>query len=153
MKEQQQEKEKEDKARRINELKRQLEELEQAANPGNEEMQGDDQEYEEEHEEGNWEDDQDQPEPWTWTEQEEEKGTSKESSYILIDSAKDSPKDKSSTTQGKVAAGTSPKPKEADKDPNSEDFTAKALQMLTANHKQTLEVLMGNNNGVLTEEE
>ena len=100
LKEQQQEKEKEEKARRIDELKRQLEELENAANPEDEEMPGDEQEYEEEYEEGYWEDDQDQPEQWTWTEPEEDKGTtSKESSYILIDSAKDSPKDKTSTTR------------------------------------------------------
>ena len=117
LKEQRQEKEKEEKSRRIEELRKQLKELEHAESPEDEEMKGepdDDLEHEEEYEEGDWEDDQGQ---WPWTEQEEEKGTSsKESSYILIDSTKDSPKEKSSTTQGKVAAGTSPKPKEADKE-------------------------------------
>ena len=100
----------------------------------------DDLEQDEEHDEGYWEDDQDQPEPWNWTEPEGDNGTtSKESSCILIDSTKDSPKDKSSTTQGKVAASTSPKPKKADKDPAKEDFAVKAFQMLMDNHKQTLE--------------
>ena len=113
-----------------------------------------DQEYEEEYEEGHWEDHEDQQEPWTWTEQEEDKGTSsKESSCILIDSTKDSPKDKSSTTQGKVATGTSPKPKEANKELTSEDFTMKTFQMLMENHRQTLEVLIGSNKGTLTEDE
>ena len=52
-----------------------------------------------------------------WKSQEDEKeNSSKDSSYIFIDSAKTSPKEKSSSTKGKVAAGTSPKPKEAEKD-------------------------------------
>ena len=89
----------------------------------------DDLAQDEEYEEGYWEDDQNQAEQWTWTDPEADKEPpSKESSYILIDSAKDTPKDKSSTTQGKVEAGTSPKQKEADKDPEKEDFTVKASQ-------------------------
>jgi hypothetical protein len=69
-----------------------------------------------------------------------------------VDSTKDSPKDKSSTTQGKVAAGASPKPKESDKDSEKEVFTVKAFKMLMDNHKETLEVLL-NNKAAMTEDE
>ena len=90
LKEQQQEKEKEEKSKRIEELKKQLKELEHAESPEDEEMKGepdDDLAQDEEHEEGYWEDDQNQTEPWTWTEPEAGKEpSSKESSYILIDS-------------------------------------------------------------------
>ena len=58
-----------------------------------------------------------------WTSQEDDKDTSsKESSYIFVDSTKNSPKEKSSTTKGKVTASTSPKPKEAEKDLTSEEL-------------------------------
>ena len=70
-----------------------------------------------------------------------------------MESNKESPNGKSSTTQGKVAAGASPKPKEADKDSEKEDFTVKAFKMLMDNHKETLEVLLGSSKAAMTEEE
>ena len=102
--------------RRINELNKQLEEFEQAQDQEDEEMQGEEDYYEEEYDDDQWAEYEEQQAAWTRTSQEEDKGTSsKESSYIFVDSPKNLPKEKSSTTQGKVAAGTSPKPKEAEK--------------------------------------
>ena len=43
--------------------------------------------------------------------------------------------------------------KKQKKDPDKEDFAVKAFQMLMHNHKQTLEALMGNNKGAITEDE
>ena len=119
--------------RRISELKKQLEELEQARDQEDEEMQGEE-EFEEEHDDEQWAEYEAQQAERTWKSQEEDKGTSsKESSYILVDSTKNSPKDKSSTAQGKVAAGTSPKPKEADKEFKGEELTLKTFQTLLEN--------------------
>ena len=163
-------KENEGKSRQIDELKRKLKELEDAGSPEDDEMKGDydneQEQYDEEYYEGYWEDDQYQQEPWTENAEEEKDQSSKESSYIFVDSAttkRDSPTGKSSTTTGKAAAGgstkpkeattgTSPKTKEADKDSDKEDFTDKAFKMLMENHKETLEVLL-NNKAAMTEDE
>ena len=71
-----------------------------------------------------------------------------------MESAKNSPKDESSTTKGKVTSDTSPKPKEAEKELNSEDITLKTFQMLLESQRQTLEMVIGNTTkGTMTEEE
>ena len=79
---------------------------------------------------------------------------SKDSSYIFVASTKNSPKDKSSSTKGKVTSDTSPKPKEAEKELESEDLTLKTFQLFLESQRQTLEIVIGNSTkGTMTKEE
>ena len=81
LKEHEIEKQREETMRRINELKKQLEELEQAPDQEDEEMQGEEEYEEEEYDDEQWAEYEAQQAEWTWTSQEEDKGTSsKESS-------------------------------------------------------------------------
>ena len=80
------EKQKDEKMRRINELKKQLEELEKAQDHEDEEMLVDE-DGEEKYDEAEWAEYEAQQD--AWTSQTDEKGTSsKDSSYIFVESTK-----------------------------------------------------------------
>ena len=100
--------------RKINELKKQLEELEKAQEVDQDEPEMSVDEFgEEEYDDEEWA--EYETNEAAWKNQEETKGTSsKDSSFIFVESARDSPKDASSTTKGKVADDAGLKTKEAD---------------------------------------
>ena len=65
---------------------------------------------------------------------------SEDSSFLFVDSTKDSPKGESSTTKEKGAENAGPN---TGKDPKGEDINLQTLKMFLESQQKTLEIVLG----------